>query len=53
MKLEDLNIGDILIPNGTFRGVVTKFVHENNIALVVTRIDAPHHFFCDYCDCIF
>ena len=45
MKLEDLNIGDILIPNGTFRGVVTKFVHENNIALVVTRIDAPHHFF--------
>lgn len=45
MKLEDLNIGDILIPNGTFRGVATKFVHENNIALVVTRIDAPHHFF--------
>lgn len=45
MKLEDLNIGDILIPNGTFRGVVTKSVHENNIALVVTRIDVPHHFF--------
>lgn len=44
MKLEDLNVGDILIPNGTFRGVVTKAVHENNIALVVTRIDAPHHF---------
>lgn len=45
MKLEDLNVGDILIPNGTFRGAVTKAVHENNIALVVTRIDAPHHFF--------
>lgn len=45
MKLEDLNIGDILIPNGTFRGVVTKRVHENNIALVVTRIDVWHHFF--------
>lgn len=45
MKLEDLNVGDILIPNGRFRGVVTKAVHENNIALVVTRIDAPHHFF--------
>lgn len=45
MKLEELNVGDILIPNGTFRGVVTKAVHENNIALVVTRIDAPHHFF--------
>lgn len=45
MKLEDLSVGDILIPNGTFRGVVTKSVHENNIALVVTRIDAPHHFF--------
>lgn len=45
MKLEDLNVGDILIPNGTFRGAVTKVVHENNIALVVTRIDAPHHFF--------
>lgn len=45
MKLEDLNVGDILIPNGTFRGVVTKAAHENNIALVVTRIDAPHHFF--------
>lgn len=45
MKLEDLSVGDILIPNGTFRGVVTKSVHENNIALVVTRIDAPHHCF--------
>lgn len=45
MKLEDLQIGDILIPNGTFRGVVTKTVHENSIALVVTRIDAPHNFF--------
>lgn len=45
MRLKDLSIGDILIPNGTFRGVVTKSVHENNIALVVTRIDVPHHFF--------
>lgn len=45
MNLEDLNEGDILIPNGRFRGVVTKDVHEKNIALVVTRIDAPHHFF--------
>lgn len=25
--------------------MVTKLVHENNIALVVTRIDALHHFF--------
>lgn len=45
MKLEDLQVGDFLIPNGRFRGAVTKTVHENNIALVVTRIDAPNHFF--------
>lgn len=45
MRLKDLMIGDILIPNGTFRGAVTKSVHENNIALFVTRIDVPHHFF--------
>lgn len=45
MKLEDLSVGDILIPNGTFRGAVTKTVHKNNIALAVTTIDVPHHFF--------
>lgn len=44
MKLDDLQIGDILISNGTFRGVVTKTVHENSIALVVTGIDALHNF---------